>query len=248
MKCSNCGGEIRLEDLYCPYCGSPNEEAHMHARDMHHYRQEFQRTRRDVIERAGRQSRRAVRIAAAALLLLGIGINIFLQANSYSINRMFEEAAFRKNSAAYIQRMQEYLDAEDYIGFSAFVSANNLNSTDDFYDTWYPVYRTANSLRYAETDIMKLVNHGEYTGIDHVKKYTSETIQEFYESMDPDSYFYDERYQTPETQRHLDNMRKDMEAMLVAYLGMTQEEAQSMQSSSRGNRILLIERGLEAYK
>jgi hypothetical protein len=42
-------------------------------------------------------------------------------------------------------------------------------------------------------------------------------------------------------------MRKDMEAMLVAYLGMTPEEAQSMQSCSRGNRVLLIERGLEAY-
>ena len=21
MKCKNCGGEIRLEDMYCPYCG-----------------------------------------------------------------------------------------------------------------------------------------------------------------------------------------------------------------------------------
>lgn len=247
MKCTNCGGEIRLEDLYCPYCGSPNMEAHMHARDMHHYRQEFQQTRRDVIERAGRQSRRAVRIAAVALLLLGIGVNIFLQANSYAFYRIFEEAEFRKHSAKYIQRMEEYLDEEDYIGFSAFCAANNLSSIDDFYDNWYPIYRVANSLRYSESYIMKLVNHGEYTGIDHVKKYTSETIQEFYDNMDPNNYSYDDSVQSPETQRHLDNMRKDMEAMLVAYLGMTPEEAQSMQSCSRGNRVLLIERGLEAY-
>jgi hypothetical protein len=182
-----------------------------------------------------------------ALLLLGIGVNIFLQANSYAFYRIFEEAEFRKHSAEYIQRMEEYLDEEDYIGFSAFCAANNLSSTDDFYDNWYPIYRVANSLRYSESYIMKLVNHGEYTGIDHVKKYTSETIQEFYDNMDPDNYSYDDSLQSPETQRHLDNMRKDMEAMLVAYLGMTPEEAQSMQSCSRGNRVLLIERGLEAY-
>lgn len=48
MKCKNCGGEVRLEDLHCPYCGSPNEEAMRHARDMQHYRKEFQQTSSQV--------------------------------------------------------------------------------------------------------------------------------------------------------------------------------------------------------
>ena len=72
MKCKNCGGEIRLEEMYCPYCGSPNIEAQQHARDMAHYQSEFEQTKEEVIDKAGRQSRLAVRITATALLLLAI--------------------------------------------------------------------------------------------------------------------------------------------------------------------------------
>ena len=120
MKCKNCGGEIRLEDLYCPYCGSPNEESIKHARDMQHYQNEFRQTKEDVIDRADRQSRSAVRIAVTAFLLLAIGVNIFLQANSYSIHRMWEEMQAKGNEDQYRQRIESFLEEEDYVGLSAY--------------------------------------------------------------------------------------------------------------------------------
>ena len=89
---------------------------------------------------------------------------------------------------------------------------------------------------------MQLVNPRRYSNIAHITKYTSEYIQSFYESLDPDNYSYYEDYESEWTQRHIANMKESMEALLIAYLGMTSEEARSMPELSRGNRALLVER------
>ena len=247
MKCHNCGGEIQLEDLYCPYCGRPNEEAHMHARDMHHYKREFEQTQEAVAEKAGRQSRRAIRIAAVAILLLAIGLNILLQANSYSVQRYFERSANKRNASVYKQKIEEYLEEEDYVGFVSYCYANDLTLSDDLLEPVYPVYRIANSYKYAQQQIMMLICHNKYSDIDHLAKYTSDTICEYYEALDPDNYSYNDSYDTPEVQKHLANIERDMEALLVGYLSMTPEEAAEMPSASRSTRVMLIERGLEPY-
>lgn len=36
MKCKYCGGNLTLEQAYCPHCGRPNEEAEQHVKDMEH--------------------------------------------------------------------------------------------------------------------------------------------------------------------------------------------------------------------
>ncbi len=248
MKCKNCGGEIRLEDMYCPYCGSPNEEAQKHARDMQQYRQEFQKTKEDVIERAGRQTKRAVRFAAAALLLAAIGVNIFLQVSSYSLIRSIKQSGQKKNAPVYRARIEEYLEAEDYLGFSSYCSNLNLSMYDRPFEEYYVTYRVATAYRYAVTEIMQLINHSRYQGVDHSIKYTSEYLQDFYEALDPEKYSYNSNYNTLAAQEHLDKMTRSIEALCVAYLSMTPEEARSLGSISRGKRIILIEEGLRQYE
>ena len=248
MKCKNCGGEIRLEDLYCPYCGGPNEEAHMHARDMQHYRRAFQQTRQDVIERAGTQSRRAIRIAAVAFLAVAIGVNVFLQANSYALNRMFRDSALKRNIPAYVARLNAFLEEEDYIGFSAFCSNKGLSMYDKPFEDYYVIYRTASDYKYAVEELMQLINPGRYSSNDYVMKYASEQIQSFYEDLDPEKYSYYDNYDTPFVQKHLENMADAMDALCIAYLDMTPEEAHGLRSMTRGNRIILIERGIANYE
>lgn len=247
MKCKNCGGEIRLEELYCPYCGSPNEEAQRHARDMQHYQQQFRQTREDVIEKAGTQTRRAVRIAAAAILLVLIGVNIFLQANSYSLHRMWDQSRQKKYIPAYQEKLEEYLEAEDYLGFAAFWSNRDLSWSGEAFDGYYPIYRMASQYRYAVESVMNLINHSSFDNVDRLKKYVSEEIQSFYESLDPENYLYNDSYDTPGMKQHIEQMTEQMEALCIAYLNMTPEEARSLRTLSRGGRILLIERGLEMY-
>ena len=48
MKCKYCGGNLTLEQAYCPHCGRPNEEAAQHVKDMEHYKSNFEDTKSDV--------------------------------------------------------------------------------------------------------------------------------------------------------------------------------------------------------
>lgn len=247
MKCKNCGGEIRLENMYCPYCGSPNEEAHRHAADMEQYHQEFQKTRRDVIERAGTQSRRAMRFAAIAILIFLIGVNIALQLNSYSIYRAWEDSKHRQNASIYRARMEEYLEEEDYLGFASFCYNKRITVYNDTFKDYYIVYRMASNYQNAVMELMQLVNHSRYNDLDYLVKYTSQYIQTFYEDLDPEKYTYYENYDTPLVQEHSEKMAEAMNTLCMAYLNMTPEEARSLRNVSRGSRILLIEKGLEPY-
>lgn len=45
MKCKYCGGNLTLEQAYCPHCGRPNEEAAQHVKDMEHYKSNFEDTK-----------------------------------------------------------------------------------------------------------------------------------------------------------------------------------------------------------
>lgn len=247
MKCKNCGGEVRLEDLYCPYCGSPNEEALKHARDMQHYQNEFQQTKEDVIERAGRQSRTAVRIAVTAVLLLSIAANIFIQTNSYAIHQMWKDLRSRGNEDLYRQRIEAFMAEEDYTGLSSYCRNIDLYTYRDLYDEYYPVVQAANTYRYTCEQIMRVINHGKYSSPELYMRYAAQYIQDFYESLDPDKYSYYDSWQNPEIQKQIDNIVEDMEAVLIAYLSMTPEEAKSMRTISQGNRTILVEKGFEKY-
>ena len=47
---------------------------------------------------------------------------------------------------------------------------------------------------------------------------------------------------------HIEKMAEDLEAVFIAYLSMTPEEAKSMRTLSQGNRTILLEKGFEKYK
>ena len=248
MKCKNCGGEIRLEEMYCPYCGSPNIEAQQHARDMAHYQSEFEQTKEEVIDKAGRQSRLAVRITATALLLLAIAANIFIQSNSYEIGRMIRSLHSSQTKNEYEQRINSYLDAEDYLGFAAYWSNERIYSSDYLPDSYFGLYRVATNYRYACQEIMRLVNHDKYADMDLAAKHCASYVQEFYESLEPDNYDMQKISSEPAFMQHIENMETSLEAMYITYFSMTSEEAKSMRELSQGNRTLLIERGTEKYR
>ena len=248
MKCKFCGGEIRLEDLVCPYCGQPNEEAQRHAQDMRRYQYEFQKTKADVTEKAGNASKRAVRIAAIAFLIVAIGANIALQANSYSIRYSIERKRAVKNASELQQKLDEYLDSEDYIGFVSYSQMKRISMSEQAYDDYYPVYRIAMNYKYAVQQLMRLVNHRKYDSVDRQIKYTTEYVQEFYETLDPEQYSYYDSYSSDFIQKHIANMTESLEAMFTAYLDMTPEEAHSMSTLSRAGQAALIERGAVQYE
>ena len=45
MKCKYCGGDVTLNDHFCPNCGRPVDQAQRHQKEMREYETEFEETK-----------------------------------------------------------------------------------------------------------------------------------------------------------------------------------------------------------
>lgn len=87
MKCDFCGSNMSLEDERCPHCGQLNPHAQQHIKDMEHYQDEYNRTRRGVYSDLGQYKDTVVRIVIIAVLVIGIVVMWVISQEAYSIHR-----------------------------------------------------------------------------------------------------------------------------------------------------------------
>lgn len=120
MKCKYCGGNLTLEQAYCPHCGRPNEEAAQHVKDMEHYKSNFEDTKSDVYEVAEKNTEIMSHMIIITVLVILCVVVFVVSARSWSIHRglLQFDAGIRQSS--YMKQMEQYLEDEDYIGLSAF--------------------------------------------------------------------------------------------------------------------------------
>ena len=120
MKCKYCGGNLTLEQAYCPHCGRPNEEAAQHVKDMEHYKSNFEDTKSDVYEVAEKNTEIMSHMIIITVLVILCVVVFVVSARSWSIHRglLQFDAGIRQGS--YMKQMEQYLEDEDYIGLSAF--------------------------------------------------------------------------------------------------------------------------------
>ena len=51
MKCKYCGGDVTLDDHFCPHCGRPVDQSQRHHQEMKQYETEFEETRQEALEK-----------------------------------------------------------------------------------------------------------------------------------------------------------------------------------------------------
>lgn len=122
MKCKYCGGNLTLEQAYCPHCGRPNEEAAQHVKDMEHYKSNFEDTKSDVYEVAEKNTEIMSHMIIITVLVILCVVVFVVSARSWSIHRglLQFDAGIRQGS--YMKQMEQYLEDEDYIGYQLFVT------------------------------------------------------------------------------------------------------------------------------
>lgn len=122
MKCKYCGGNLTLEQAYCPHCGRPNEEAAQHVKDMEHYKSNFEDTKSDVYEVTEKNTEIMSHMIIITVLVILCVVVFVVSARSWSIHRglLQFDAGIRQGS--YMKQMEQYLEDEDYIGLSAFAT------------------------------------------------------------------------------------------------------------------------------
>ena len=230
MKCKYCGGDVTLNDHFCPNCGRPVDQAQRHQKEMREYETEFEETKQQAMNELAANSGggtavgiRLFIIAALVVLLFWMFINL----DGYNMNQKREKKAANKNYEAYVEQIEQYLADRDYTQLSVFVDKHELDMNDKYDDfrleTAY-IGKDTRDLYYAER--------------------LSDYVNQFYEDILSDSYT--RLSEDPgKTEAVYNEMEADLAVLLQKYLSLTKEETDSMRGLTKSRRTVLIEQALD---
>lgn len=246
MKCPTCGADLQIEDEKCPFCANPNPFAVKHRQDMDYYRQEFQKTKREVELKTGRFTLVTVKITVIALLLvLLLGMMAAMDEAPYAVWTYRIEKDIRTHEQEYAIQMQTYERSGDWIGLYAFYSKKHLYYGEAF-SGYYVIQNAAFQYQGILHDVMCWTESSEYFKADNAAPRIAEALDSFYQMEERTSYtgsYYDDCY-TKEHQEALAHMREDLEAVLMAYCHLTEEEVAVLLEYSISKKSSLIKEGL----
>ena len=227
MKCPHCGAQIGLEEKYCPFCGLPNEFARKHQEDMDRYEQEFQQTQSEVYQKTRHFTSLTVPLTVIFVLIL-LNIHSHLSKHQENIDTYIQNGDFCGLSYYYSQNSLYYEDAFDK--YNALISAS---------DSYRNIYRIL-------VDTSSSCNNYYFDSdeISHTITTLARDVHDIYNLEDNYSYNAEE-YFTDETNAALTDLRTQTKAILVAYAGLTPEEAEALPDLSSRKQKEYLERGLE---
>jgi hypothetical protein len=246
MKCNNCGGNMGLEDLKCPYCGTPNPFAEKHQEDMRRFEKEFAATKEEVVtankKRAGRNTSL---ILILVLILLDVGAVIFAGISS-DIAYSIKEKRIQAQADQHMENILALLEEGDYCGFSAYYSANSIyyaTSGTDLED-YSAVHGAAGRYRWLLQDLEKYISGNSYSfrkeSMSRTCAYMAENITKLWNVEDQYSY-RQEIYLAPDKLSYIQDMRERVSLLLQTYAGLTEEEAGSLGDLSQGRIQKILE-------
>ncbi len=241
MKCKYCGGNLDLEHKFCPHCGRPNELAEQHIRDMERFRGEFDRTRRDVYRHASRWSGVFVRAIILAVIIVVFLVMVFITQNAWSIKTEHMTRDANRHFAEYSAQLDRYLEEMDYRGFTSFLDYHRIDTFDAPYGKYRGLEWPADYYADFLDNAIRIVMPAPYGSYDHYYEYLSNDLDRFYEYTELS--YYDEYHPVDAelVQPHWDRMEQTINDVLIAYFGLSDEEAGELREMSKPKRALLLE-------
>lgn len=252
MHCENCGGNLSLEELTCPHCGSINKHAQQHVYDMNRYQGAFENTQTNVYTVTQKYAGITVRAAIITILLLLIVVFAVIGSLDYEIERGIREGKAKRSYHKYTAIMDEYLAEEDYIAFHAFCETNGVEAYDTDYEEYYQIIRVCYNYRNIYEAIFEgrsnmLQKYADEKTLENAIDRIAESLSYFYDTVDVENYKYYEGVDAPEKQAIVNDIVDKVEVLLQTYCGLTAEEAEQLATlSDAKRRVLLEERMLNA--
>ena len=244
MKCEKCGGNLTLEDVVCPHCEALNEHAVQHIRDMNRYKKDYEGTKRQVYSVTQKYAGFSVRMIIIAVLIVLIVVCGVLSGEAYSIRRKIMQADAKKNAASYKQQIDEFLEDRDYYAVAAFCNEHCIYSSTEEYEEYASFIYATQYYAYIYDYVLKTLKPYEGANMQNKAKYIAEHLDQFYAIFIPEQYSYRYIGEDEEDIRIALEMQEQIHALLMAYCGLTKEEADALPDMSSAERTLLIEEKL----
>lgn len=246
MKCPTCGANLQLEDEKCPFCGNPNPFAVKHRQDMQHYHSEFQKTKTDVEQKTRRFTSVTVKITVMAVLAALIVVFAFTREETAYYRRINKlEKDVKANAQEYAACMEAYELAGDWTGLRVFYNEKHLGYGEEFTE-YSAIERAAACYDYVLSCIMSYSEESPYSNSDKIAPNIAGYLDTFYGVVERTSYsesYYDECY-TPEHRAAFARISEDMNAILITYCHLTDEEVAALPDYSAAKKTELVKEGL----
>ena len=247
MKCKYCGGDVTLQDHFCPHCGRPVDQALRHQKEMREYETEFEETKREAIDKisisSGGGTAVGIRLAIIVALTIAL-IWMLINLNSYDINQRKEKKLANANYDAYVEQIEQYIADRDFVALSRFEDKHNLDWNDK-YKEYRDIFYAASSYEYIYRGILETAFLLKDARNLYYAENLSENVNRFYEQILSDRSTYSDA--DPEkTEAAYNEMEQDMLTLLQKYLHISKEDADSMRELSKSRRKVLIEQALDA--
>lgn len=157
MNCKYCGGNLSLEDRFCPHCGKPNEHAQQYVKDMEEYKSRFDTTQGDVYKVTRNYSEITAHAVIITVLVVLCLVVLFVTRNTYSIRRNVHDLQAKKHHKEYTAKMDQYLEDEDYLGFHAFCEARDIRVYTEGYESYAVIMRAADHYAYIYDNLFQMI-------------------------------------------------------------------------------------------
>lgn len=233
MKCPNCGGEVSVNDIKCPYCQTPNPEG-IHFQEEVHKRKHFNQYLRQKLTEQMRVPllQRCINLSIFFLFLLlivqlAISLGIYLIAEGNILGGL-------SKPEDYEEQMTKLYEDGSYGELNAFMDQYHLENSD------YPVYTQMCLLEYDYQNFlehimscMEAMEQGRMPD-DHHLEYA---IREAENLLNPDIPAYPDIY--PENQAALDTYQREATIYLAGIFHLTTDEILTLAPPEDGSVLII---------
>ena len=239
MKCENCGGNLTLEDVVCPYCEAVNPHAIEHIRQMKRYQKDYEGTKEQVYDVTKRYVSVSVRIIVIAVLIVLIILCGVLSDEGYSLQRKLATAKSERKVEEYTEIIEEYLENHDYYALYSFLEANYIEYDTEGYEEYRTISRAVTQYVFLYGDVIRVIYPYSEESLKTYPGRIEGELASFYKLYDEENYV--NIYDNPLHKDAVLQIEAQINALLVAYCGLTPEEAEGFKDMSQAQRMSLLE-------
>ena len=239
MKCENCGGNLTLEDVVCPYCEAVNPHAIEHIRQMKRYQKDYEGTKEQVYDVTKRYVSVSVRIIVIAVLIVLIILCGVFSDEGYSLRRKIEMAKAEKNFEEYSELIEEYLENNEYYALYSFFEAHCIEYSAESYKEYQPLRHAVTQYYFLYSDVIRVIYPYSEQSLATYPGRIEGDLASLYKLYDEE--YYINIYDNPKHKEDILKIEAQINALLVAYCGLTLEEAEMLKDMTQAQRMSLLE-------
>ena len=220
MKCKKCGRTIGVEDKLCPYCGTVNDLAAAHERNIKEFDKEFTKTQKEVAGSAKNLEGIGKRALILAILVVAMLVMHFVSRRNYVGP---DEDAIRSRDAQthceeYKKEMEGYLKRGEYLDYIAFIHAHGIYLSGAGYEDFKHINYVASDyyecIRHMQGIVYQTTDKDYWNSMEQQISSFSMYLEGFMETYKVQA----EAEKNSTYKAYIEDMYQDLRALLKAYV------------------------------